>query len=96
VWRLGQRYGWDSPAFGIIGYRAMKDVVLGSKPIEEGVDDFIRADVALYKKQMTWFKRNKDICWIPAGSPQTLLSEAMTVITAADVRDFKQTGASNE
>jgi tRNA dimethylallyltransferase len=61
---IGETYGWDSPALEIIGYRAFKDVVHGTKTVAEGTADFVRGDMALYKKQVTWFKRNPAIKWV--------------------------------
>jgi tRNA dimethylallyltransferase len=64
VEKIGTEYGWESQAMNIIGYRAMKDVVLGHKTVEEGAADFVRSDMGLFKKQVTWFKRNPDIVWV--------------------------------
>lgn len=64
VKRIGLRYGWDSEAMNIIGYRACRQTALGLEPLEVGEAKFIAGDLALYKKQMTWFKRNKDILWV--------------------------------
>ena len=64
VKRIGEGTGWNSEAMQIIGYRAMKDVVLGTKTLADGVSDFVRGDMALYKKQVTWFKRNNHIHWL--------------------------------
>lgn len=61
---IGESYGWDSEALSVIGYRAFKDVALGRKTVEEGVGDFVRGDMALYKKQVTWFKRNQQVRWV--------------------------------
>jgi tRNA dimethylallyltransferase len=61
---IGDRYGWDGPAMNVIGYRAFRDVIAGSKSTEDAVADFIRGDLLLYKKQVTWFKRNPQIHWI--------------------------------
>jgi tRNA dimethylallyltransferase len=61
---LARDYGWDSRAFDVIGYRAMKGVALGHKTLDEGVRDFVRGDLALFKKQMTWFKRDPHIRWL--------------------------------
>jgi tRNA A37 N6-isopentenylltransferase MiaA len=65
---IGDKFGWDSEALNVIGYRAFRGVVLGTKNLEQGTADFVRGDMALYKKQMTWFKRNKSIIWLE--SPQ--------------------------
>jgi tRNA dimethylallyltransferase len=68
--RIGETYGWESRAMDIIGYRAMKEVVLGGKTLGEGVAEFVRGDMELYKKQVTWFKRNHDVEWLesPMGA----------------------------
>jgi tRNA dimethylallyltransferase len=61
---IGERYGWDGPAMHVIGYQAFRDVVMGTKTVGEARADFIRGDMLLYKKQVTWFKRNPQIHWI--------------------------------
>jgi tRNA dimethylallyltransferase len=83
VREIGSSSGWDCPALDVIGYRAFKDVILGNKLEEEGAADFVRGDMALYKKQMTWFKRNEAIEWLDG-------SDYAAVLTAAEVmvREF--------
>jgi tRNA dimethylallyltransferase len=65
---IGEMYGWDSPAFDVIGYRAFRDVVLGAKTTEEAAAEFAVGDTALYKKQVTWFKRNPQIHWLEGNA----------------------------
>lgn len=67
VRQIGTKYGWESEALDVIGYRAFKDAVLGNKTIDEAKEDFLRGDMTLVKKQLTWFKRNPAIHWL--GSP---------------------------
>ena len=64
VEQIGSEYGWDSEALSAVGYRAFKDVVLGTKTVEQGVLDDVREEMKLVKKQLTWFKRNKAIQWL--------------------------------
>jgi tRNA dimethylallyltransferase len=61
---IGETYGWDSEALSGVGYRAFKGVVLGHKTVAEGTADFVRGDMRLVKKQLTWFKRNPEIVWL--------------------------------
>lgn len=68
VRRIGETYGWDSEAFNVIGYRAMKDVALGTKSVEQGAADFVAGDMALVKKQTTWWRRNPAIIWLDDAS----------------------------
>lgn len=59
-----QEYGWDCEAMTGPAYRAFRGVVEGTKTQAEGLADFVRGDIMLAKKQMTWFKRNKNIVWL--------------------------------
>lgn len=61
VKRVGKRYGWDSEAMAVIGYRAFREVAQGQEAVIVGQAKFVAGDMALYKKQVTWFKRNPDI-----------------------------------
>ena len=67
VRQIGDKYGWDSSALEVIGYRAFKGLLLGTKTLEEAKADFVRGDMALYKKQVTWFKRNPAIQWVESA-----------------------------
>lgn len=60
---IGKQYGWDNSAFDVIGYRAFKALHFGAKTLDNAKADFARGDMALYKKQVTWFKRNPEIRW---------------------------------
>ena len=64
VKRVGEKYGWDAPAFSAIGYRAFRGAVLGEKTVEEAAADFVHGDIILAKKQRTWFARNQEIQWL--------------------------------
>lgn len=46
------------------GYKAFSEHVLGHLSLEEAKALFIKNDYNLAKRQMTWFKRNKDIHWL--------------------------------
>ncbi len=61
---LGEKYGWDSEAMTGIGYRVFKRAALGEQMVDEAKQQFIKGDIALAKKQMTWFNRDKNIQWI--------------------------------
>jgi len=56
---LGEHFGLDCEGFQIIEYRAFKDVVFGTKAIEEGKREAVKGDNMLLKKQLTWFRRNE-------------------------------------
>ncbi len=64
VKRLGEQYGWDCEAMSGIGYRAFKEAANGGMTVEQAAKQFVRGDMRLVKKQLTWFKRNQDIHWV--------------------------------
>jgi tRNA dimethylallyltransferase len=64
VRQIGTTYGWESEAMSGIGYRAFKDVIVGTKTIEAAAADIARGDMMLVKKQLTWFRRNPAIQWL--------------------------------
>ena len=61
---LGELYGWDCEAMSGVGYRAFKEAILDTKTIDEAAQECARGDLRLVKKQLTWFKRNKNIHWV--------------------------------
>jgi tRNA dimethylallyltransferase len=60
---LARRYGWESEAMKANIYRVFRGVVEASKSVEEATEEFVRSDMALAKRQRTWFKRNPAIIW---------------------------------
>ena len=58
------KYGSDCRALATTGYRQVADYLDHKTTIAELEAAIARATVDLAKKQMTWFKRNKHICWI--------------------------------
>lgn len=66
---LGKKYGWNCEAMKSNIYRVFKDVVTGEKTQDKALEEVIRSDAALIKKQLTWFKRNPYINW---GKPKDL------------------------
>lgn len=57
------KYGNNTEALNIPLYRAVNKAVAENWDNEKLVNEMARQDLALVKKQMTWFKRNGDIVW---------------------------------
>ncbi|HSE61717.1 MAG TPA: tRNA (adenosine(37)-N6)-dimethylallyltransferase MiaA [Candidatus Saccharimonadales bacterium] len=90
VRRLGQAYGWDNEAMTGNIYRIFRGVVEGTKTEEEAIEEFIRSDMSLAKRQRTWFKRNPAIVW---GAPADLEKRIVSYIrTASHFGTIGQTG----
>jgi tRNA dimethylallyltransferase len=62
---LAEQYGWDNQAMTGNMYRLIHDYVLGTATIDELYRRNEMADWHLSKRQLTWFKRNSFIQWMP-------------------------------
>lgn len=63
--RLVQRYGWGSQAMKSNIYQFAWRYMQGELSLEEAVRLNVYDDWHLAKRQMTWFKRNARIRWLP-------------------------------
>ena len=61
---LVEQYGWGSQAMKSNIYQFAWDYLNGKISLDEAKQQFIYDDWHLAKRQMTWFKRNKQIIWL--------------------------------
>lgn len=66
--KLFETYGYDCPGASGSIYRVLKSHFLDGLSIEECKNKFITLDKKLAKRQLTWFKRNKNIKWFGSAS----------------------------
>jgi len=64
VKKLVQTYGWDNSAMTGNIYRHAADFLEGKVSLEQAKELAFYEDWHLSKRQMTWFKRNKNIHWL--------------------------------
>lgn len=72
VRQLGEKYGWQGEAMTGNIYRIFKQVIDGIKSQDEAIQECIKSDALLAKRQLTWFRRNPYTVW---GTPQELLQK---------------------
>ena len=61
---LAKKYSWSLPSMSGIGYRQLGYFLRGEMSLSEVVE-ILKRDTRRYaKRQETWFKRDKRICWI--------------------------------
>ena len=56
-------YGWELPSMSGFGYREWKDYIEGNVTMEDVIKKWKFNEHGYVRRQMTWFKRNKDIHW---------------------------------
>ncbi len=61
---LVAEYGHSAPALGAPGYKPITEYLNGTISLEEAKTQFIKNDMNLAKRQLTWFRRNKSIHWL--------------------------------
>ena len=61
---LVEKYGWDNQAMKSDIYEFAWKYLNGEISLEEAKEKCFYEDWHLAKRQMTWFKRNKNIVWL--------------------------------
>ena len=62
---LVKKYGWGSQAMKSDIYEYAYKYINGELSLEDAKTKCFYEDWHLAKRQMTWFKRNKEIIWLP-------------------------------
>lgn len=57
-----------------LGYRQVLAHVEGGRPLDECVDDAIRATINFARRQRVWFRRDPRIAWLPADIDPGMIS----------------------
>lgn len=70
-------YGWENEAMTGNVYRLIKGYVDGETSRSELIDNFIKSDVKLAKRQLTWFKRNEHIYWSSLDGAYTYIAQRL-------------------
>ncbi len=71
---LGKRYGWNGEAMTGNIYPLVKQYIDGTLDYDEFTDRSSVRDWQLAKRQLTWFRRNKFIEWMPLENIEHYIS----------------------
>lgn len=72
VEHLCQKYGWDLPLLDTLGYREMKQYLVGEISLSEAKDLIVLHTRQFAKRQRTWFRAYPQIEWFNADAPSLL------------------------
>jgi tRNA dimethylallyltransferase len=79
--RLLDVYPPGARPFTAIGYAEAVQVVRGELPLEQARAETKRRTRAYAKRQMTWFRAERDVHWVDAArSPELILEESLGLI----------------
>lgn len=73
--RLSAKYGQNNAVMMAPAYIAFRGVIDGEYTTVEAIDQCVKLDTKLAKKQRTWFKRNKRIMWVKSDQAQSLVQK---------------------
>src|SRR2546422_1732276 len=81
---LDSGLGEDSKPFDFIGYRELRAVLRGEIRLEEAREAIQQATRRYAKRQLTWFRRERGVCWISGfGDEPAVQAEAMHWLRSA-------------
>lgn len=61
---VDKKYNWELASMSGIGYRQFREYFEGKISLEEAVAQLKKDTKKYAKRQMTWFRRDKDIVWV--------------------------------
>jgi tRNA dimethylallyltransferase len=71
----------EAPAFQAIGYRQLVEYLRGERSLDEAVEDIIRATRRYAKRQETWFRKEREVRWIPAEALEARIPDLLRELT---------------
>lgn len=91
--RLLYRQGNLSTALQAIGYKELFAYFRGEQTLEDAVEVLKRQTRRYAKRQLTWFRRSKDVHWLersPDDSDDLILSRAKEIVTRSGILNQKE------
>ena len=72
-----RNYGWKNEAMTGNVYPIIKKIVEGTITEDRVIQEFVKTDMSLVKRQLTWFRRNPFIEWGALESCEHYLSQLL-------------------
>lgn len=77
---LAQGLDPAAPAFQAIGYREIARHLAGEWSLDRAVEETVRATRRYAKRQLTWFRKERDIIWLDARDAESEPGSVLTLI----------------
>ncbi len=74
---LGKKYGWDGEAFTGNIYKVVALYLSGELDEQDMKDKFTTLDRQLAKRQLTWFRRDPFITWLPLSEVKAYVASQL-------------------
>lgn len=72
---LHERFGPTQPILNAVGYRQMFNYIDGVWSIEEAIEDCLKHNFQLARKQIMWFRANPDTIWFVVDKSKQLFDD---------------------
>ncbi len=63
------KYSWSDPGLNTLAYKEFKDYLNPKKSLDEAIKEWQGDEHAYARRQITWFKKQKNICFIDITQP---------------------------
>ncbi|MEO5499037.1 MAG: tRNA (adenosine(37)-N6)-dimethylallyltransferase MiaA [Candidatus Saccharimonadales bacterium] len=75
--RLADQYGWDSEAMSSNIYPIVRRVIHDEITVDAAIELFVRKDIQLAKRQVTWLKRHDYVRWLSLDEARSYIETTL-------------------
>ena len=80
---LSQNHAEDAKPFDFIGYRELREVLRGKMTLADARAAIQQSTRQYAKRQLTWFRREKDVHWLCGFGDDALIQKSVCELTAS-------------
>ena len=77
---LHEKFGVTQPILNAVGYRQLFNYIDGVWTLEEAVEDTLKHNFQLARKQIMWFRANPDTIWFVVDKSKQLFDDVLSAI----------------
>jgi tRNA dimethylallyltransferase len=77
---LYERFGATQPILNAVGYRQMINYIDGVWTLDEAIEDCLKHNFQLARKQIMWFRANPDTNWFVVDKSKQIFEDAVSTV----------------